>query len=90
MIAVPMKVAVSTVEIPFAVQTDNVVIPVTLGVQYSTYQKPVYDGAYEFTPSRETQIAYTADKVLEHNVIINPIPSDWGHISWNGSVLTVS
>lgn len=90
MIAVPMQVAVSTVEIPFAVNADNVTIPVALGIKYSTSQKPTYEGEYEFTPTQQTQIVPTADKVLEHNITINPIPSNYGLITWDGSVLTVS
>ena len=90
MIAVPMKVAVSAVEIPFAAQSDNIAVPVSLGIQYATYDKPVYEGEYTFTPTQETQVVQTADKVLEHNITINPIPSDWGHITWDGSRLTVS
>lgn len=49
-----------------------------------------YDGEYEFTPTQSTQIVPTADKTLEQNIKINPIPSNYGLITWNGSVLTVS
>ncbi len=49
-----------------------------------------YDGAYEFTPTQQEQIAPTAHKVLLENIIINPIPSNYGLITYNGSVLTVS
>lgn len=49
-----------------------------------------YDGEYEVTPSPQTVVLATEGKKMEHDVIVNPIPSDWGHIVWNGSVLTVS
>lgn len=49
-----------------------------------------YDGQYEVTPSEDTQVLYTAGKTLARNVTVNPIPSNWGKISWNGAVLTVS
>lgn len=51
---------------------------------------PVYDGSYEVTPTQQTQTLNTSQKVLVENVIINPIPSNYGLISYNGSVLTVS
>ena len=49
-----------------------------------------YQGSYEVTPSAETQVLHTTGKNMSQNVVINPIPSNYGLISWNGSVLTVS
>lgn len=49
-----------------------------------------YTGGYEVTPTTETQTLQTNGLRMLDNVTINPIPSDYGHISWNGSVLTVS
>lgn len=51
---------------------------------------PEYEGPYEVTPSGETQTLATAARVLVENIIINPIPSNYGLITWNGSVITVS
>lgn len=51
---------------------------------------PDYDGATEVTPSGETQILRTAGKSVESDIIVNPIPSNYGLVTWNGSVLTVS
>lgn len=49
-----------------------------------------YTGEYEVTPSDEAQTLQTNGLRMIDNVTINPIPSDYGHISWNGSVITVS
>ena len=49
-----------------------------------------YTGPYAFTPSATTQIVPTSGLRMIDNVTINPVPSDYGHISWNGSVITVS
>jgi len=51
---------------------------------------PRYPGPYEVTPTQGTQILETANLQLEENVIVNPIPSNYGLITWNGSYLTVS
>lgn len=51
---------------------------------------PYYTGATEITPSQETQTLPTADTVVLENIVINPIPSNYGLITWNGSTLTVS
>jgi len=58
--------------------------------QLAHSEVPQYEGAYEFTPTQETQTVPTAQRVLLENIIINPIPSNYGLITWNGSVLTVS
>ena len=49
-----------------------------------------YTGAYEVTPSQSTQTLSVADKRMTQDVVINPIPSNYGLITWNGSYLTVS
>lgn len=49
-----------------------------------------YTGTYEVTPTQETQILNTTNLMMAENVVINPIPSNYGLITWNGSVLTVS
>ena len=49
-----------------------------------------YTGPYTFTPAASPQIVPTSGLRMIDNVTINPVPSDYGHISWNGSVITVS
>lgn len=49
-----------------------------------------YTGATEVTPTQDTQALNTSGKVLLSNITINPIPSNYGLIIWNGSTLTVS
>lgn len=49
-----------------------------------------YTGEYEVTPSSEPVVLETASKLMTRNVTVNPIPSNYGLITWNGSVLTVS
>lgn len=52
--------------------------------------RSLYEGAYEVTPSTETQIIPIANHIASENITINPIPSNYGLITWNGSTLTVS
>lgn len=49
-----------------------------------------YHGGYEFQPSGEAQTIRTAGLVLEEDIIIDPIPENYGLITWDGSVITVS
>ena len=49
-----------------------------------------YEGPYEFTPTEDTQTVAIERKMATQDIIFNPIPSDWGHITWDGAILTVS
>lgn len=49
-----------------------------------------YDGAYSATPSSERQEIPVTGKTMRQAFIVEPIPSNYGLITWNGSTLTVS
>ena len=49
-----------------------------------------YSGEYEIAPTKETQIIPTKRMMMSDDIIIDPIPSNYGLITWNGSALTVS
>lgn len=51
---------------------------------------PTYGGTYEVEPSTETQILNTKELYLAENITINPIPNNYGLITWNGTTITVS
>ena len=53
-------------------------------------ERPAYEGDYTITPSAEEQILVTRNLRMTDNITINPIPSNYGLITWNGSTLTVS
>lgn len=52
--------------------------------------KETYSGPTEVTPSGIAQILNTNGKAMASNITINPIPSNYGLITWDGTVLTVS
>ena len=50
-----------------------------------------YEGEYEVTPLRgETVVLNTAHHTLSQNVVVNPIPQNYGLITYNGNIITVS
>ena len=51
---------------------------------------PSYQGETEITPSDEIQTLQCAGLMMSENITVNPIPSNYGRISWNGVTLTVS
>lgn len=49
-----------------------------------------YTGPTEFTPTDSAQTIEAAGFQFTENITINPIPSNYGLITWNGATLTVS
>jgi len=74
-------------ELSLNIPMDGEVGTVTKVVEHDL---PTYTGETVITPSTTEQVLNTADKVVTRNIVINPIPSNYGLITWNGSTLTVS
>ena len=51
---------------------------------------PHYTGPYEFTPTAEEQRVKIARKHAEEHIIIHPIPRNYGLVTYNGSIITIS
>ena len=49
-----------------------------------------YEGSYSITPSSEAQTLPTKFRVEDADIVIQPIPQNYGLITWNGSTITVS
>lgn len=82
-----IKLTVSDDNIKLKTQTDAI----TFGTKEGIPIYPnAYQGDYTVTPSPEAQTLETEGLMMTHNVTINPIPSNYGLITWNGSTLTVS
>lgn len=52
--------------------------------------RPHYTGETEFVPTDSYQTAPTAGLLVDADIVIDPIPSNYGLITWNGIALTVS
>lgn len=55
-----------------------------------TVDYPSYDGPTTVTPSEAVQTLATADSAVHDDITINPIPSNYGLITYSGSIITVS
>ena len=70
--------------------------PATMGVSFGNpiareiVERDPYTGSYTVTPSSETQILATNNLRMTDNITVNPVPSNYGLITWNGAFLTVS
>ena len=59
-------------------------------MRVADYDNPPYTGPTQITPSTTAQVLATKGTNVLSNITINPIPNNYGLITWNGSVLTVS
>lgn len=51
---------------------------------------PAYEGAYTVVPGTVAQVLRTGGKAMAEDVTVEPIPQNYGLITWNGSIITVS
>ena len=87
-------VAIDGGEVELSLAIDGeIALTDTLDGEIGTFM-PLYPEAYTgsvvVTPSSETQTLNTANLMMPANVTVNPIPSNYGLITYNGSIITVS
>lgn len=56
----------------------------------SVIQTNPFTGDYEYTPSNEVQTIKINGLRAVQDIVIDPIPNNYGLITWNGSTITVS
>lgn len=76
------------------VQDGGAVLNIPFDGEYGTVTQvkaaDYYTGETTVTPSAVEQRLATTGLLVSTDIIINPIPSNYGLITWNGSTLTVS
>lgn len=82
-----LKLRVQEAKVRFRVSSDKFSLSATEGVPI---YPETYTGAMEVTPSAEEQVLLTKGLMMPDHVHINPIPSNYGLITYNGSIITVS
>lgn len=55
-----------------------------------TVTPPNYQGSYEVTPAETAQILRTEGLCATGDIVVNPIPKNYGLITYNGTTITVS
>ena len=92
------KVDTNTIESLKVAENENIRLSVDTEEKYrmgvasviNVIDGEYYTGVTEVTPTNETQVLETKELFVSKNIVINPIPSNYGLITWNGSTLTVS
>ena len=70
---------------------NTIDIPISVEEVRTVYVYPnQYDGETVIIPSSEEQVLDTAEKTVMEPIVIKPIPQNYGLITYNGSVITVS
>ena len=64
---------------------DTLAAEITLGGSGTPYE-----GDYVVTASDTVQILETKDLMMLDNITVNPVPSNYGLITWDGTTLMVS
>ena len=85
-----MKITITPAKMSVKATSQKTQISTGIPVVKEFIERPTYEGAYEITPSEETQTLPTNGLRMTDNVVINPIPSNYGLITWDGTVITVS
>ena len=85
MITIPATVIITQAPIPARATESAVSIPARAAAEYITTDAPPYTGPVTFTPTEEAQTIQIAGKAAEQDITINPIPSNYGKVSWDGT-----
>ena len=68
------------------VRTEEVHVGGSVAVPTGSY----YRGEYTITPGTEAQTLAIEGMTALRDITINPIPSNYGLVTWDGSTITVS
>lgn len=55
-------------------------------IPYRVTELPDWEGPYEVTPSDSEQVLEVDGHAMRGNLVVKPIPSNWGRITWGGLV----
>lgn len=84
-IQITIKRETPDVKFPIDIEEKEVKIDVNRGgIVHTEYQ-----GATIYTPLAIPQTIQARGKIVLENIIINPIPQNYGRVSFNGRVMTV-
>ena len=88
-LTVDLDVSDNSLVVSLGVETDTP-YPMSVDTEIRTVAGESYQGDYHATPSDVAQVIPTAGLYMREDFTVEPIPSNYGLISWNGAILTVS
>lgn len=85
-----MKVTIQPQKVKVSINSGNMGINVGSSIAREILDTYPYEGEYIVDPTTETQILLTKNLRMIDNLVINPIPNNYGLVTWNGSFLVIS
>lgn len=85
-----MKVTIQPQKVKVLINSSNMGINVGSSIAREILDTYPYEGEYIVDPTTETQILLTKNLRMIDNLVINPIPNNYGLVTWNGSFLVIS
>lgn len=79
-----------SVEASFSGRTIEADAELTTNVTHYHSEYPDYEGETVFTPTEYTQTIPTGHTVLLSDITINPIPSNYGRITYSGGIISIT
>ena len=86
---VPITVS-ATRAVEIGLSAESCLASMELKASAGSVEGNPYEGPYTVTPLGSRQVLQTRNLVATANIVVEPIPSNYGRITWNGSFLTVS
>ena len=86
-ISVMPEMTETLISVSLSVETEETLVTVS-EIKYPIQAE--YEGETEITPTQETQTLHTSGLLMPVDIVINPIPSNYGLISWSGRGILVS
>ena len=85
-----MNVKITPQAVSVSVAVPNISTSTGIPVARDLVERDPYTGDYSVTPSAEAQVLQTDGLRMTDNITVNPIPNNYGLITWDGSTITVS
>ena len=84
------RIVITPQEIRVSAKAPTVTTSTGIPVARDFVERDPYTGEYTITPSAEAQVLLTNNLRMTDNLTINPIPNNYGLITWDGATLMVS
>lgn len=85
-----MNISITPQELSIAITPPALGTSTGTPVARDYVERDPYTGEYTITPSAEAQVIPTKDLRMTDDLTINPIPNNYGLITWDGATLMVS
>lgn len=84
------RIVITPQEIRVSAKAPTVTTSTGIPVARDFVERDPYTGEYTITPSAEAQVLLTNNLRMTDDITINPIPNNYGLITWDGATLMVS